>query len=80
MSVIFFLTVMTQKMSEKDTKGEILKAFKLSFKNLKCVAKYLGKNLTDEELQEMIKEAEEDGDEEITEQVFLNIRRETSLC
>ncbi|KAK7811075.1 hypothetical protein U0070_016015 [Myodes glareolus] len=48
----------TQKMSEKDTKEENLKAFKLfdddktgkiTFKNLKHVAKELGKNLTDEE-------------------------------
>ena len=55
-----FLTVMTQKMSEKDTKKEILKAFKLlnddetgkiSFKNLKRMAKELDENLTDEELQ-----------------------------
>ncbi|XP_043844135.1 centrin-2-like [Dromiciops gliroides] len=54
-----FLAVMTQKMAEKDTKEEILKAFrffnddetgKISFKNLKRVARELGENLTDEEL------------------------------
>ena len=55
-----FLNLMSTKMSEKDTKEEILKAFKLfddddtgriSFDNLKRVANELGENLTDEELQ-----------------------------
>ena len=55
-----FLNLMSTKMSEKDTKEEILKAFKLfddddtgkiSFENLKRVAHELGENLTDEELQ-----------------------------
>uniref|UniRef100_A0A8C4UAD6 Centrin 1 n=1 Tax=Falco tinnunculus TaxID=100819 RepID=A0A8C4UAD6_FALTI len=83
-----FLVVMTQKMAEKDSKEEILKAFKLfdddetgkiSFKNLKRVAKELGENLTDEELQKMIDEADRDGDGEVNEQEFLRIMKKTSL-
>ncbi|KAH0615965.1 hypothetical protein JD844_026647 [Phrynosoma platyrhinos] len=83
-----FLTMMTQKMSEKDNQEEILKAFrlfdedgtgKISFKNLKRVCKELGENLTDEELQEMIDEADRDGDGEINEQEFLRIMKKTSL-
>ncbi|XP_050166493.1 centrin-2 isoform X1 [Myiozetetes cayanensis] len=83
-----FLAVMAQKMAEKDSKEEILKAFKLfdddetgkiSFKNLKRVAKELGENLTDEELQEMIDEADRDGDGEVDEQEFLRIMKKTSL-
>ncbi|KAM7389050.1 hypothetical protein PAMP_023048 [Pampus punctatissimus] len=83
-----FLSMMTVKMSEKDSKDEILKAFrlfdddgtgKISFKNLKRVAKELGENLTDEELQEMIDEADRDGDGEVNEQEFLRIMRKTNL-
>ncbi|XP_042322432.1 caltractin-like [Sceloporus undulatus] len=83
-----FLTMMTQKMSEKDNQEEILKAFrlfdedgtgKISFKNLKRVCKELGETLTDEELQEMIEEADRDGDGEINEQEFLRIMKKTSL-
>lgn len=56
--VIFLYLVTFQ--AEKDSKEEIMKAFrlfdddetgKISFKNLKRVAKELGENLTDEELQ-----------------------------
>ncbi|XP_024436472.1 centrin-1 [Desmodus rotundus] len=83
-----FLAVMTQKMAEKDTKEEILKAFrlfdddetgKISFKNLKRVANELGENLTDEELQEMIDEADRDGDGEVNEEEFLRIMKKTDL-
>lgn len=83
-----FLQLMSIKMAEKDTKEEILKAFRLfddddtgriSFKNLKRVAKELGENLTDEELQEMIDEADRDGDGEINQDEFLRIMKKTSL-
>ncbi|CAF4685706.1 unnamed protein product [Rotaria socialis] len=81
-----FLQLMSQRMAEKDSKEEILKAFRLfdddstgriSFKNLKRVAKELGENLTEEELQEMIDEADRDGDGEINEQEFLRIMKKT---
>ncbi|XP_041653302.1 caltractin [Cheilinus undulatus] len=83
-----FLGMMTLKMGEKDSKEEILKAFrlfdddctgKISFKNLKRVAKELGENLTDEELKEMIDEADRDGDGEVSEQEFLTIMKKTKL-
>uniref|UniRef100_A0A673A774 Caltractin-like n=1 Tax=Sphaeramia orbicularis TaxID=375764 RepID=A0A673A774_9TELE len=83
-----FLSIMTLKMNEKDSKEEIMKAFrlfdddctgKISFKNLKRVAKELGENLTDEELQEMIDEADRDGDGEVSEQEFLRIMKKTNL-
>jgi len=66
-----FLKMMTHKILNRDPKDEILKAFrlfdddetgKISFKNLKRVAKELGERMTDEELQEMIDEADRDGD------------------
>lgn len=65
-----FLEMMTSKMGERDSREEILKAFrlfdddetgKITLKNLRRVAKEIGENMTDEELQEMIEEADLDG-------------------
>ena len=72
------------QMGEKDTKEEILKVFKLfdddstgkiSFKNLKRVAKELGENMTEEELQDMIDQADRDGDGEINPDEFYRIMK-----
>ena len=59
--------------------SEISSSGKISFKNLKRVAKELGERMTDEELQEMIDEADRDGDGEINEEEFLRIMKKTSL-
>ncbi|KAA3678048.1 uncharacterized protein DEA37_0011682 [Paragonimus westermani] len=56
-----FLDIMTKKMTEKDTKDDLMKAFKIfdcedsgyiTFTSLKKAAELLGEDITDEELQE----------------------------
>lgn len=83
-----FLSLMTQKMMERDPREEMMKAFrlfdddetgKISFKNLKRVAKELGESITDEELQEMIDEADRDGDGEVSVEEFLRIMKKSGL-
>ena len=83
-----FLDIMTTKIWNRDPVEEILKAFKLfdedntgkiSLRNLKWVARELGENLTDDELQAMIDEFDKDQDGEISEQEFLNIMKQTSI-
>ncbi len=83
-----FLAMMTTKMGERDSRDEILKAFrlfdddesgKISFRNLKRVAMELGESITDEELQEMIDEADRDGDGEVSQDEFIRIMEKTNL-
>merc|ERR1712167_257800 len=78
-----FLAMMTGKMGEKDTREDIEKVFKLfdddntnkiSFRNLALVAEELG-NIDDEELQDMINQADRDGDGEINIDEFYRIMK-----
>ena len=48
---------------------------KISFKNLKRVAKELGERMTDEELQGMIEMADKDGDGEVNADEFMKIMK-----
>ena len=73
---------------ERDSREEIVKAFrlfdddetgKISFRNLKRVAMELGESITDEELQEMIDEADRDGDGEVSQDEFVRIMEKTNL-
>jgi centrin-1 len=83
-----FIQLMTLKMTTKDSKEEILKAFRLfdddesgfiDFKKLKRVAKELGENMDDAELMEMLEEADRDGDGKVTEDDFVRIMQKTNL-
>merc|ERR1712046_528433 len=82
-----FLEIMTAKMIEKDSKEQIQKAFqlfkgpsgKISFDDLKAVAKELGEQMSDEELMEMIREADKDEDHEVSEEEFMRIIRKSAL-
>jgi len=77
-----FLDMMTAKMSDKDTREDILKVFnlfdddqtgKISLRNLKRVAKELGETMSDAELLEMIERADTDADGEISPDEFYAI-------
>eukprot|EP00842_Homolaphlyctis_polyrhiza_P004611 jgi/Hompol1/5150/HPOL_001896-RA len=77
-----FSKVMTERILDRDPLEEIRKAFqlfdddntgKISLRNLRRVAKEIGENLDDEELQAMIDEFDLDQDGEINEQEFISI-------
>ena len=77
-----FLDMMTARMSDKDTREDISKVFRLfdddtsgsiTLRNLRRVAKELGETMTDEELQEMIDRADSNGDGAVSMDDFYNI-------
>mmetsp|Transcript_58304 Transcript_58304/g.126630 ORF Transcript_58304/g.126630 Transcript_58304/m.126630 type:complete len:158 (-) Transcript_58304:695-1168(-) len=79
-----FLELLIAKMSERDTREEASRAFrqfdlnhrnKISFDNLKQVARELGESMTDEEIMEMISAADLDEDGMISEEEFWRIMK-----
>lgn len=83
-----FREILTERIANQDPVEEISKAFrlfddddtgKISFRNLKRIARELGEKLADEELQAMIDEFDKDRDGEINEDEFINIMKQTAL-
>lgn len=77
-----FLDLMTARVSNKDTREDLSKVFKLfddeksgfiSMKTLKKVVKDLGETIDEHELQEMIEKADADNDGLVSEEEFYNI-------
>ena len=83
-----FLEMMTKKIGAKDVEGECVKAFGLfdtdgsgsiTFEELKRVASELGEAMTEDELQEMLDEADTTGDGTISNEEFMNVMKAQKL-
>ncbi len=83
-----FMDVMIEKNVEKDPETEMRKAFKvlceegtdkITLKSLSKICADLGEKIGDEELQEMINEADKDQDEEVGEGDFLKIMQKIGM-
>lgn len=85
MDLAGFTDIMTDKFSQRDPRQEMIKAFqlfdenntgKISIRSLRRVAREIGENMSDEELQAMIDEFDTDQDGEINLEEFLAIMLE----
>merc|ERR1711918_8115 len=83
-----FLRMMTNKILNKDPKDDMVKAFKLfdddqtgfvTLKNMKRVAKETNQTLDDDELQEMLDDADKDGDGQLNQEEFLKMMKKLAL-
>lgn len=83
-----FENLIFQLMNERDIQEEMMKAFelfdvdktgKISAENLRTVADQLGEKMTDEELAEMIREADMDKDGAVSDTEFIRIMKKTDL-
>jgi calmodulin len=77
-----FLTLMARKMKDTDSEEEIMEAFKvfdkdgsgfISAAELKNIMTNLGEKLTDEEVDEMVREADVNGDGQIDYEEFVKM-------
>ncbi|OHT05217.1 Caltractin [Tritrichomonas foetus] len=84
-----FSDLIHSKMAERDQIDQIQMAFdmldfdkthKITFKNLKQIAKELGENITDQEIREMLNEADTDNDGEISFEEFFALVRTASFA
>ena len=83
-----FVEAMSERIAARDPKEEMAKAFalfdeegtgKINLKTLKKIAKDLGETMTDQELEEMIVEADADGDGQVTLEDFVKIMQSTNI-
>ena len=77
-----FITMMSRKMKDTDSEEELMEAFKvfdkdgngfISASELRHVMTNLGEKLSDEEVDEMIREADLDGDGQINHKEFVKM-------
>ena len=83
-----FQKLVTDKIINRDPREEMTQAFnyfvddkngKITHESIKKVAKELGEKMTDEEIADLIAEADRDGDGKLNEEDFFRIMRKTGL-
>ncbi|CDW57400.1 Centrin [Trichuris trichiura] len=83
-----FLDIIAAKYAENGSRNEIMKAYtmfigghcgKITFDDLKRVAKELGETISDEELREMIEEADCNKDGMIDQEEFYQLMKKTNI-
>ena len=83
-----FLDIMVEKYKQREPREEMEKSFKLfcdddsgkiTFNQLKKVCKELGEAMSDSDIQEMIDEADLDGDNKISVDEYCRVMRKTNL-
>ncbi|XP_057542489.1 caltractin-like isoform X1 [Amaranthus tricolor] len=84
-----FYHMMTAKIGERDTKEELMKAFRIidkdkngmiSYGDVRGIASELGEHFTERKIQEMIEEADRDGDGQVSIEDFLRMMKRTSYA